>query len=72
LHDELPAVEGIYQYEKGNYEDLRRALERALGGYRQVDRKLLRASTSPHDVDNWCEATRAAFQEFLAGRQLRA
>ncbi len=69
LHDELPAVEGIYRYEKGNYEDLRRALDRALDGYRQVDRKLLRAATSPHDVDNWCEANRRAFEEFLAMRQ---
>ncbi|MGB5752266.1 MAG: glycosyltransferase, partial [Thermoanaerobaculia bacterium] len=45
LHDELPAVKGIYRYEKGNYEDLRRALESALGEYRDVDREHLREAT---------------------------
>ena len=69
LHDELPAVKGIYRYEKGNYEDLRRALESALGEYRDVDREHLREATSPHPVENWCVANRDAFREFLEGWQ---
>ena len=66
LHDELPAVKGIYRYEKGNYEDLRRALDQALSEYRDIDRELLREATSPHTVENWCAANREAFQQLLA------
>jgi hypothetical protein len=62
-------VKGIYRYEKGNYEDLRRALESALGEYRDVDREHLREATSPHTVENWCAANRDAFQQFLEGGQ---
>jgi len=69
LHDELPAVKGIYRYEKGNYDDLRRALDQALGEYRDVDREHLREATSPHTVENWCVANRDAFQQFLEGGQ---
>jgi hypothetical protein len=66
LHDELPDMKGIFRYEKGDYEDLRRALDEALGDYRDAARALLRESTRPHTVDNWCEATRTAFEEFLS------
>ena len=66
LHDELPDMKGIFRYEKGDYEDLRRALDEALGDYRDAARALLRESTRPHTVDNWCEATKTAFEEFLS------
>lgn len=67
LHDELPVVKGIYRYDKGDYEDLRRALEEALGMYREIDRNALREATRPHCVDAWCVATRDAFQQLLEG-----
>ena len=66
LHDELPQVEGIYRYEKGDYEDLRKALGQALDEYGDVDRRQLRTATRPHTVQNWCEATKAAFEDFLS------
>lgn len=68
LHDELPAVKGIYRYEKGNYEELRRALDQALSEYRDIDRAVLREATSPHTVENWCVANREAFEDLLAHR----
>ena len=68
LHDELPAVKGIYRYEKGNYEELRRALDAALGEFREIDRSLLREATIPHSIDGWCEATKAAFEQLLTHR----
>ena len=68
LHDELPAVKGIYRYEKGNYEDLRRALDQALSEYRDIDREVLREATSPHTVENWCAANRSAIEDLLGLR----
>ena len=69
LHDELPAMQGIYRYEKGSYEDLRRALDKALSECREVDREALRAATRPHSVEAWCEANKTAFEELLGVTQ---
>lgn len=56
LHDELPAVPGIYRYPRGNADGLLVALTQALAELGTHDRAALRAATEPHSVEAWCSA----------------
>ena len=60
---ELPEIVGIRHYAKGDYDDMRRALEVASGELTQVDPQALRATVSAYTVENWCAAHEKAFRE---------
>lgn len=73
LLDELPDTPGIYRYERGDAEDLVRALEQAAYPEHEIDREALRAVTAPYSVEAWCqehaEAVAQAFGETVEIRE---
>jgi len=67
LLDELPDVQGLYRYKRGDLGSLLKALERAVAERGDVDREGLRAATEPYSVEAWCEQHREAFMELIDG-----
>lgn len=65
LLDDLPDVTGIYRYQRGDYDTMRAAVERALaaGG---VDRQALRAATDAYTAEAWAADHVQAFESFLS------
>lgn len=63
--DELPEIEGIYRYERGDGASLEGALERAVGRRVRVDREAVREATAGYSVDAYVEAHRLAFEALL-------
>jgi len=61
--DELRDMDGIYRYERGDYETLCEALERAIEG--EPDREALRAVTELYSVEAWVERHREAFERWF-------
>jgi hypothetical protein len=63
LLDELPEMQGIYRYERGDLAGLLAALERALYERGAVEPEALREATAPWSVEAWVEDHRRAFAE---------
>ena len=71
--DELPECAGIHRYERGNAEDLLRALAEALAVYHDADREELRAATDGHSLEAWVEDHKTAFDKLLSsGKSIAA
>ncbi len=68
LLDELPDLAGIHRYERGDAEDLARALEEAVDARGQVQPEALREATAPYSVDAWVSDHARAFAEHLGVR----
>jgi hypothetical protein len=65
LLDELPEVEGIHRYERGDLATLLTALKAAVESRPSVDREALRAATEPYSVQNWCRDIRLGVESLL-------
>ena len=63
--DELPQVNGIHRYKRGDAEDLVKALGKAIRDRGDVDREALRAVTEPYTVEAWCDAHAAMIPVLL-------
>lgn len=63
--DELPEVEGIYRYPRGNSQGLLDAVQRAAFPVKPPNREALRAVTEPFTVEAWCRAHDAGFEREL-------
>ncbi len=63
LLDELPAIPGIYRYERGDLATLLRALEQAVEERGQVEMEQLREATAQWSVEQWCADHAKAFEE---------
>ena len=63
--DELPEIDGIYRYERGDGLSLAQALEQAVSRREQVDPADLREATAQYNVEAWCEDHRRAFEELV-------
>ncbi len=63
LIDELPEMEGIHRYERGDAASLVTALEQAAFPERPADRDQLRAAVAKHSVEAFVEAHQRAFDE---------
>jgi hypothetical protein len=63
LLDELPAIPGIYRYERGDLATLLRALEQAVEERGQVAMEQLREATAQWSVEQWCADHANAFEE---------
>ncbi len=63
LLDELPDIQGIHRYKRGDARDLARAFSEALACRGDVDRDALRAVTKPYSIGAWCEGHRQAFED---------
>jgi len=62
LHDELPAVRGIYRYPKGDAKGLISCTRLALEEYPTLDREALRAVTARYGPAQWAAAHKEAFE----------
>ena len=60
MMDDLPDIEGIYRYEKGDYNSMRAALETACAT--QVAPDGLRDAVAPYTPENWAEDHERAFE----------
>lgn len=58
--DELPEIPGVRHFDKGDYEDMKRALKRALDD--KVKAEELRAVIEKYTIDRWCESHFKAFE----------
>ncbi len=65
--DELPEVEGIHRYERGDLASLLEAFEAAAFPQAPADREELTAAVAGHSVEAFMEAHRQAFAELFAG-----
>ncbi len=65
LHDELPAIPGIYRYERGDLNSLLEALDQAAFPGQAIDRESLRAATEPYSVRNWCRDIASGIEQML-------
>lgn len=70
LLDELPDIEGIYRYEKGNQKSLNEAFSWALALRDKVHVEDLREVTADYTVTGWQQKHILAFEELLDNRQL--
>jgi len=61
LLDELPAIRGIYRYERGDLATLLQALEQAVEERGQVEPEQLRQATAQWSVEQWCQDHVKAF-----------
>ena len=62
LHDELPDVNGIHRFNRGDAKSMILALLLAMDTCRSVDRDALRDATAEHSVENFVAAHDQAFQ----------
>ncbi len=68
IMDELPAMPGIHHYERGDFEDMCRALAEALET--RADPEALRAVTEGYSLQAWLDGHRRAFEELLELRPM--
>ena len=69
MMDELPEMQGIYHYEKGNSANMQRAVERAIDERTQVNREALRATIAEHSDDAWVGDHKEAFENLPGMKQ---
>ncbi len=60
--DDLPEMEGIYRYERGDYESMCKAIERAVAG--KPEPEALRECVRGFTIDAWCDGFKAAMSRF--------
>ncbi len=68
LLDELPAVPGIFRYERGSFEGLSRALARALDWLPEMtegDRRGMAEAVATYTPANWCGDVKRALEGLL-------
>lgn len=63
--DDLPEMEGIWRYEKGNFDDLLKVTRKV--ARIKPDREVLRATTEPYAPDHWVEAHKKMFKKLDQG-----
>jgi len=63
---EIPEVDGLYRYERGDVAAMAEAVERAVFSD-PVDRQALRNAVAAYSVENWCADHRRAFEDLLYG-----
>jgi len=64
LLDELPKIDGIYRYEKGNVKQMEKALKRAINSG-DVDRQALRHSVANYTEERWISDHQEAFESLI-------
>lgn len=62
--DDLPDIEGIYRFEPGNYDSLRKAFDKATRA-KPPKPDSLRAAVEQYSAVNWADDHIAAFEKFL-------
>jgi glycosyltransferase involved in cell wall biosynthesis len=65
--DELPEIDWIYRYERGDLETMTMALERAVEMRGKVKRDALREAVAGHSVEAFVEAHREGFELLMDG-----
>ena len=70
--DEIPDVEGIYRYERGDLKSLLATLEQAVHPDHAADPEALRAAVATYSVEAFVEGHRAAFAAAFGGDEDRA
>jgi len=64
LLDELPEMDGIYRYERGDVKQMERALKQAIHSG-EVDRQALHDAVSDYTEERWISDHREAFESLL-------
>lgn len=64
LLDELPAIDGIYRYERGNVKQMEKALKQAVHSG-EVDRQALRDAVSDYTEERWISDHQEAFESLM-------
>lgn len=64
LLDELPEIDGIYRYERGDVGQMEKALKRAVNSG-EVDRQILRDTVADYTEERWISDHQEAFESLL-------
>lgn len=67
IYDELPDLENLYRYERGNYEDMVLAIKHCIKDITEhgVNRESLRGATARYTLDAWVNDHIQAFEDLL-------